>query len=293
MASQVYEVNLQTRTARRRLKARPTPYWRGLDEGRHLGYFKGIKSAKWVARMRVPSDQGPVYLTYRLAFCDDVEEADGDRILNWSQAKQKAEKWFATQTRVGSKSRVSPRAIKIEDPSAGLSGLTIKDAVDGYVSMRDARQKARVGRESKSDAHRLKRHVLKRSGLGQLKLEAISEDDLRSWIDGLVGMKSSTRQRLINDFRAALNQIHRRHRKVLPKDFPIIIKHGLGMSAEPDNETDPSVRDNQILSDDQVTKLIAAALSLDPDGDAARMVILLAATGARFSQLQRMLVRDV
>ena len=293
MSRQVQEANLQVRAARQRLRARAEPYWRALEEGRHLGYFKGLKRSRWVARMRVPSGDELVYLTYRLALCDDSEEADGDRILNWSQAKQKAEHWFASQLRAGSKTRIGPQTIKLEEAATALNELTVKEAVDAYVTMRDARDKARIGRAVKSDAHRLKLHVLEGSELGHLPLDSLSEDNLRAWTDGLADMKASTRKRLVNDFKAALNDTYRRHRKVLPPDFAIIIRHGLVAQSVPEGEADSGVRENQILTDQQVARLIATSMSLDPDGDAARVIILLAATGARFSQLRRMQVRDV
>lgn len=50
-------------------------------------------------------------------------------------------------------------------------------------------------------------------------------------------------------------------------------------------------RENQILSDDQVRRVVAAAIAIDEDF--GRLVVLLAATGARFSQIARMRVGDV
>jgi integrase len=52
-------------------------------------------------------------------------------------------------------------------------------------------------------------------------------------------------------------------------------------------------RDNQILSDAQVARLVAAAREVgDEEGDDFRMVLVLAATGARFSQVARLRVAD-
>jgi integrase len=52
-------------------------------------------------------------------------------------------------------------------------------------------------------------------------------------------------------------------------------------------------RDNQILDDDPIRKIIKLSIDYDEDGDFALLVILLAATGARFCQLKRMRVCDV
>ena len=83
----------------------------------------------------------------------------------------------------------------------------------------------------------------------------------------------------------------------LDPTLPAIIKHGLkGMNGH-GRETAPAVRDNQILPDAKVGKLISVAWEIDGeqgwDGDLYRLVILLAATGARFSQIVRMHVGDV
>jgi hypothetical protein len=47
-------------------------------------------------------------------------------------------------------------------------------------------------------------------------------------------------------------------------------------------------RDHQILDDNQVREIIRLAQEQDEDGDFALVAVLLAATGARFSQLRRM-----
>jgi len=50
-------------------------------------------------------------------------------------------------------------------------------------------------------------------------------------------------------------------------------------------------RENQVLTDEQIRRVVAASLALDEDF--GRLVMLLAATGARFAQVQRMRVADV
>lgn len=78
-------------------------------------------------------------------------------------------------------------------------------------------------------------------------------------------------------------------RRVLPADLPTVIRFGLKLDA-PELLT-AAARDNQILSDDEVRAIVTAAIALDEDF--GRLVVLLAATGARFSQVARMTVGDV
>ena len=86
-------------------------------------------------------------------------------------------------------------------------------------------------------------------------------------------------------------------RKIAPgsiANLPAIIKHGLKAMNGHGEEAAPSARDNQILTDAQIGKLIRAARDIDAaqkwDGDLYRLVVVLAATGARFSQVARMRV---
>jgi integrase len=291
MGKQVFEYSLQSRAARSRLKPREKPYWRLLEDGRHLGYFKGVTTCRWVARMLVSSETA-AYLTYRIGQCDDVEDPDGERVLNWAQAKARAEMWFELQ-------KVAPIDQPVQIPSAakpkrGSKVPTVGQSIDAYVALRDARYSARVGRVLKSDAHRLKRHVLQRTRLGDVALDELTEAQLQMWREGLTGLKPTARERLASDLKAALNGAFSRNKAVLPMGFPIIVKDGL--KANDDAWTDEPLhraRDNQILTDDRVAEIIAIATELDPDLDYARMIVALAATGARFSQLMRMLVQDV
>lgn len=96
----------------------------------------------------------------------------------------------------------------------------------------------------------------------------------------------------VNDFKAALNLAHRRLRRHLPADFAESVRWGLSIE-----KMVPvgykKARDNQILDDDTIRDIVAAAAVYDGDGDVGRMVLLLAATGARFSQLARLTVGDV
>jgi integrase len=75
---------------------------------------------------------------------------------------------------------------------------------------------------------------------------------------------------------------------------PLISKYSVFASA---HAVPAAAREAQVLPDVDVRALISAAWEVDAveswDGDLARIVLLLAATGARFSQIARMTVADV
>ena len=94
MGRSVRETKLENRSSRLRLPARPEPYWRVIHEGAHLGYYRGARIGKWVARFRESGTNNKVYLKTTLGEADDVADADGDRFLDFRQAQDRARSWF-------------------------------------------------------------------------------------------------------------------------------------------------------------------------------------------------------
>src|ERR1700730_15546749 len=95
MARTVRDANLETRTARLRLGMRAEPYWRTIDAGAHLAYYRGRRGGTWVARLY----QDGRYRKTALATADDMSDADGVAILSFAQAQAAARKWFSRLAR--------------------------------------------------------------------------------------------------------------------------------------------------------------------------------------------------
>src|SRR5258708_11180130 len=116
MARTVKDANLDSRTARGRLKARGKPYWRGLEPGLHLGYRRPATGAgKWLARHYIGDER---YEVETIAVADDFSDPDGVAILSFQQAQTLA------------RARMVARA----HAAAGKTKpLTVKDAIDSYV----------------------------------------------------------------------------------------------------------------------------------------------------------------
>ena len=87
MTKHVRDAGLESRTARARLKASGAPYYKAVGEGLHLGYRKGATVGKWVVR-RYVGNQG--YKVETIATADDIEDADGHRVLTFFQAQERA-----------------------------------------------------------------------------------------------------------------------------------------------------------------------------------------------------------
>jgi integrase len=131
-----------------------------------------------------------------------------------------------------------------------------------------------------------------------MPLQQLSSDDLRRWRTSLVPtLSASACERTTSDLKAALLVAYAAHEKHLGPTFPGIVKSGLKASSGHDDGTATEVRENQILSAAQLDRAMRAARDVDAerkmDGDLYRLIVVLAATGARFSQVVRMRVADV
>lgn len=286
MAKVLQEAPLTTRSTRSNLPK--GLHWRSLDREVHLGYRKGARGGVWLVRWRVAAR----YRQAPLGPADDVLRAG---TLSYDAAA-KAAREFVERARL--------------EAAAAAAGppLTVRSAVESYIANRDARDSRRAGRAKRSDAaSRLARYVVGKPASGRRKaiaavpladvaLHALAEKDISHWRERLPdALKATTKRRLMNDLKAALNAAYARDRERLPATLSGVIKHAL-RTLEREDETEPVARDNQILSDTEIARLLRAAREVDAEGnwegDLFRLIIVLAATGARFSQVARLRVRD-
>jgi len=290
MAKRVKDAQLDSPAAREKLKARGKPYFKAIAQGLHLGYRKNKGGGVWVARV-YRGDQN--YTVETIALADDRlpaggTPAGGTPVLDFWQAQEAARQLYAR-----------PHA---HAPAELASVTTVRQVVEAYVATRDARDSRRRGVAVRSDAsHRLGRYVLGQAKRGKreaapaaplagVAMAALSDDDLAAWRTCLPDtLKETTKLRLVNDLKAAL---HTQRKQLHPA---LVVNAGLkGDGSE--YEAEPVARDSQILTDAQIMRLLGAARQIDAElgweGDLFRLVAVLNATGARFSQIARMKVRD-
>jgi integrase len=173
MPRQVRDSNLETRTARSRLKAQHKPYFRLIEPGLHLGYRKLTSGpGAWVVR-RYKGDGAYSVENLRtthgaLVLADDFEEPNGVVVLSFAQAQKAAAK----------------------DKRATAPGpYTVADAMEDYFSFL-----ASDGRASHSIYDGRRRDIaFIRPVLGNMRLAALTSDKLRRWRDDLA--KASPRLR--------------------------------------------------------------------------------------------------
>src|SRR3954468_18957489 len=205
MARTVRDANLDSRTARSRLKARGKPYFRTLEPGLHLGYRKPLSGpGKWVARHYVGKQN---YEVETLAIADDYSDADGVAVLSFYQAQ------------VLARTRMVGRA----HAAAGKTGpLTVRDAVEAYIDFLEGNRKS-------APFARYVAHAFILPSLGKVEVGALTTDQLRAWHGRLArfGARSRTRAGEPQRFKAADGPDHARRRKSTANRILTVLKAAL------------------------------------------------------------------
>jgi integrase len=277
MARTVQDVRLAKREQRLRLEARKKPYWLTLNEGEHLGYYRGARVGKWMARYRRAGTAGN-YQEATIAEADDTCDADGAVILNFRQAQDAARKWFAGLERGdGRRAAAYTVSAALDDYLAAFAGkdivntrsrietiirpglggqdvakLTTKLIADWHASLANAPARLRTGKGATQN----------------VRVTADTEDARRR--------RRSSANRILTVLKAALNLAYR-DGKVAADDAWRRVKPFAKADA-------PKLR---YLSDDEARRLINAC---DPSIRSLLQAALL--TGARYSELTGLETRD-
>lgn len=149
MARRIKSAILDSREARGRLPVRDKPHYVTVDRGLHLGYRKGKRGGKWVARRYTKGN----YIVTTFGTADDVRDADGVVVLDYWQAQAKA------------------RTIGITEPSGPY---TVKQAMADYLDWLYEHKKS--GDEAGSQIK-----TLINPKLGKIECGALTTKRIRDW----------------------------------------------------------------------------------------------------------------
>jgi integrase len=258
MPRKVKDRNLDSREARLKLKVRGMPYYRSLDKKLHVGYrrLKG-KAGTWWAR-HYEGDRE--YIVEPIGIADDLSDADGIEIFDYWQAKDRARERRATRVQA----------------AAGPDGqtITVSLALDRY----EANLKAR-GADAGNVA-RVRAHITE--SLAGRPLPLLTGHSLELWRNSLLTqMAAASVNRVCNAFRAALNLVADSVEGIQNR-----AAWDIGLKAIPDATEGRNV----VILDSEVRRLVEEAPR--ESVEFALFVEVLAVTGARPSQVGRILVRD-
>ena len=127
---------MDNRTQRLKLGMRNKPYWVPIEEGGHLGYYRGARVTKWLARYREPGSELD-YQQETIGQADDYSDANEDTILSWGQAQNKARQWFELLRRNGGRRPVATKTgmhvDRLKSHGGRSRGYTVSDALDDYL----------------------------------------------------------------------------------------------------------------------------------------------------------------
>ncbi len=284
MARAPRDSRIETREARRKLKASRHAYWRQVNLGIFVGYAKGLKRSTWIARWR----EGGGYREKRIGAVDDTWDADGSVTFSYAQAVDAVRNVAAGQT------TATPRFYG--------DGMTVGAAFDAYLAWRAADRPDSSA--NKTDAQALNRHA--RPSFGSRTVASLTSGELNDWLLSLAKAPPTNRaraggrkrrpgidmtdpdvrrrrrlsaNRVWNAFRAALNHAWRDERNGIPTDAAWRRVKPLDVS-----EADPP----RMLDQDELARLVNSA-----EGEFRSLLRGALFTGARYGELAAMRVGDI
>jgi integrase len=256
MARRVRSSTLETRSARLKLPVSKQAIWITIGHGLGIGYRRNQGPGSWSGRQ---ADGKGGYQTFVVATADDYDTANGGTVMDYWQCLD------------------AIRAIglgKADDDGTKLQ--SVADAVAAY----RADLKARGGEEA--NAQRLLPHLP--TALSSKIVASLNSRELRHFRDGLLekGLKPGSVSRYCKSLAAALSLAAAHDPRVKNRD-----SWRIGLAALPDS----SESRNVILSDTEVRHVVRTAYEVSQS--LGLFVELAAVTGARPSQLKRLVVADV
>jgi integrase len=256
MARRPRTSRLETRTARLKLRVRRKPHdFTSISPGIALGYRRCASAGRWVVKV---ADGHGGYWTKVVGIADDFEDTDGEHVLSWWQAQDKA------------------RALARGKDTGGARPATVAEAIADYERDLIAR--------SASPANARRARALLTPTLLSKPVALLTARELKHLRDGMVdkGAKPASVNRDMKGLKAALNLAAAHDERISNARA-----WRTALAALPDAHTARNV----ILTDEQVLALIAAAYA---ESDAFGLLVETAAvTGARISQLARLEVGDL
>ena len=151
MAKRVRDADLETRSARSKLKVQGKPYYKVIGPGLHVGYRKGKRAGMWVVRRYAGASS---YVVETIAEADDYADANGSEVLTFWQAQDEARKMAGA-------------------PARSSGPYKVRDAIADYLVELE-------GRASYADTKgRLEAYAL--PALGDKHVDKLTAEVLKKW----------------------------------------------------------------------------------------------------------------
>lgn len=158
MAGRFRDTGLESRAARAKLAVQTKPYYLAVAPGLNIGYRKGKKGGRWVARFYVGEKE---YRLEVIADADDVQDANGETVLDFWQAQERARQMQAVLA--GDKGEAIQKR------------LNVNDAIADYLEWMEG------NRKSAQDA-RYRAEALILPTFGGKDVAKLTAKEIRSWL---------------------------------------------------------------------------------------------------------------
>jgi len=176
MARTVRDTKLESRQARMKLTVGKEPYWRSIEKGLHLGYYKGSLGGSWIARFR---NQEKVYIKTTLGKADDTLDSDSVSVISYNEAQQKAREWYAEQS-------------QLEAGIHSKAPQTVSQAADEYLAWFKANKKS-------YDFTKQSIELYVKPRLGKFELAKLSTRQIEKWREEIATSKARVRRKIDGD----------------------------------------------------------------------------------------------
>lgn len=286
MARTVKDVRLDSRAARGRLEPRKKPYFRVIEDGKHIGYYKGLRTGSWLAR----TFDGKRYVEKKLGTADDTLDVNGLDVLSFTQAQAAARKWFDE--------------LAIATHGAPAGPYTVEQACKDYL----ADYKHRRGKDEYNTNLRLERI---KAALGEIEVRKLTASQIKKWHREMGEAGRLTRSQKVND-RGQRNRIEldpkdedaKRRRLATANRMLTVLKAVLNLAFKNQEELGVSIPTQTAWQSATPTRAVEAPKVRHlTDAEAVRLLnacpadfreIVAAAllTGCRYGELCRLRVRD-
>lgn len=278
MGRNVNDAKITTRAGRAKLEVAKTPHWRALDQGAHLGYRKGRNGGSWIVRHRRRDGR---YITGKIGKADDELPADGQIVLDYSQAVTKTREWCESQA--------------LHETGRRNIDYTVRDAVDDYLDWFQRHRKSYAEVKRRADVDVL-------PSLGEIKVSELDPITVRKWHDDLANAPRRARGRTGQagtPLDSPNTDEERRKRKATANRTLSVLKAALnrayneGLAQTDDawrrvkpykNVDAPTIR---YLTNDECVRLVNAC-----EEDFRQLVMAALYTGCRYSELTELIRSD-
>ena len=161
MGRTVTNPQMQNRTQRAKIAARPDPYWHRIAEGQHLGYRKtGERQGTWVARYYNKETKQRRWEA--IGNADDSVTSNATQVLSFNQAIQAAQTWIK-------------KVAHADNAGVHVGKYTVADAAGDWLRTWRGSERGKLTATANVELHILPQ-------LGTVELDKLNRPTIERWL---------------------------------------------------------------------------------------------------------------